>query len=119
MAVVIGQHPGMWTGARIERSSGPPGSVEAVTAETFTEHRVVIDDGPARARTWRESFGEPAGELYLWRNPMPGREPVYLHAPVFELPLPGGGWLYELVRIDDSDGRRVAFYRLQDEPPGA
>jgi hypothetical protein len=95
------------------------GSVEGVSAETFTEHRVVIDDGPARARSWREAFGEPAGELYLWRNPMPDREPLFLHAPVFELPLPGGGWLYELVRIDDSDGRRVAYYRMQDEPPTA
>lgn len=85
-----------------------------MSTDTFTEHRVVIDDGPARSRCWRESFGEPAGELYLWRNPIADRDPAFLHAPVFEHPLPGGGWLYELIRIDDSDGRRVAYYRLQE-----
>jgi hypothetical protein len=119
MAVVIGQHSRNLDDGPIERSSAQRGSVEGVSADTFTEHRVVIDDGPARARAWREAFGEPAGELYLWRNPAPDREPAFLHAPVFELPLPGGGWVYELVRIDDSDGRRVAYYRMQDEPPAA
>jgi hypothetical protein len=86
-----------------------------VSAGTFTEHRVVLDDGPARSRCWRESFGEPAGELYVWRNPA-GRDPEFLHAPVFEEPLPGDGWLYELIRIEDRDGRRVAYYRLQPAP---
>lgn len=87
-----------------------------MSAHTFTEHRVVLDDGPAHARCWHEVFGEPAGELYVWRNPVAGREPAFLHAPVFELPLPGDGWLYELIRIEDRDGGRVAYYRLQPEP---
>jgi hypothetical protein len=84
-----------------------------VSAETFTEHRVVLDDGPAHSRRWRECFGEPAGELYVWPNPAAGREPAFLHAPVFELPVPSGGWLYELVRIEERAGRRVAYYGLQ------
>jgi hypothetical protein len=87
-----------------------------VSADTFTEHRVVLADGPAASRRWHEAFGEPAGELYVWPNPTPGRDPAFLHAPVFRLPLPGSGWLYELIRIDDSDGRRVAYYRLQRDP---
>jgi hypothetical protein len=84
-----------------------------VSAETFTEHRVVLDDGPARARCWRECFGEPAGELYVWPNPRQGADPAFLHAPVFELPVPHDGWLYELIRIEERGGRRVAYYRLQ------
>jgi hypothetical protein len=95
------------------QTSGPSGTFAAVSADTFTEHRVVLDDGPARSRCWRECFGEPAGELYVWRNPTRDRDPAFLHAPVFELPVPRDGWLYELIRIEERAGNRVAYYRLQ------
>jgi hypothetical protein len=94
---------------------GPARYGRIVSADTFTEHRVVLSDGPARSRAWRECFGEPAGELYVWPNPAAGRDPAFLHAPVFELPVPRDGWLYELIRIEERDGRRVAYYRLQPE----
>jgi hypothetical protein len=34
---------------------------------------------------------------------------------VFELPVPRDGWLYELIRIEEREGNRVAYYRLQPE----
>lgn len=112
VTAVIGRSARSWTARRAD-PSGRPGTVAGVSADTFTEHRVVLDDGPARSRCWRECFGEPAGELYVWPNPASGRDPAFLHAPVFELPVPRGGWLYELIRIEEREGHRVAYYGHQ------
>jgi hypothetical protein len=111
---VVDRRPRSWTEADAQPSA-PTATVAPVSADTFTEHRVVLDDGPARSRCWRECFGEPAGELYIWRNPNRDRDPAFLHAPVFELPVPRDGWLYELIRIEEREGHRVAYYRLQPE----